>query len=191
VKSLDDTEPDSRITGNLLPLVQLTALVQGDLMLSNLLTTTLTYDDATTKRGWLTRTQVVTSTATLLDLNLGYAANGDVSSMTQQAGGPNSPVFTNTYTYDDLDRLASATSNLFANETYSFDALGRMTSRTIGDTSYPYAYGDSAHKDAPTEVGCPSWIASGSKATMCGNWNNWGIGSVWKRSPRLSPVPLQ
>ena len=42
------------------------------------------------------------------------------------------------------------TSTLFLNETYTFDTLGRMASRTIGGTNYTLAYSDTAHIDAPT-----------------------------------------
>ena len=42
------------------------------------------------------------------------------------------------------------TSTLFLNETYTFDTLGRMTSRNIGGTNYTLAYSDTGHIDAPT-----------------------------------------
>ena len=49
-----------------------------------------------------------------------------------------------------MDRLASATSTLYPNESYSFDTLGRMSTRFISGTPYAYTYGDPAHVDAPT-----------------------------------------
>ena len=130
---------------------QLTSLTQaGCGACGDLLTTNLSYDDTTTQRGWLTGEQVGAGSSTLLDLQTRYFPNGDVSSVSQDASGTNSPVFTNTFTYDTMDRLASATSTLYPNETYSFDTLGRMSSRTIGGTPYAYTYGDAAHVDAPT-----------------------------------------
>ncbi len=130
---------------------QLTSLTQAACgACGDLLTTNLSYDDATTQRGWLTGEQVGAGSSTLLDLQTRYFPNGDVSSVSQDASGTNSPVFTNTFTYDTMDRLAGATSTLYPNETYSFDTLGRMSTRFIGGTPYAYTYGDAAHVDAPT-----------------------------------------
>ncbi|HYP20794.1 MAG TPA: hypothetical protein VEY08_12030, partial [Chloroflexia bacterium] len=131
-------------------------LEQGSAGSNNLLTSSFTYDEASTKRGWLSRTQVSSNggASTHLDLNLGYTADGNISSLKQLAGGTNSPVFTNTFGYDGFDRLRTATSSnssIFPAESYSFDErLSRMASRTIAGTSYSYTYGDPAHKDAPT-----------------------------------------
>src|SRR5206468_2798474 len=73
------------------------------------------------------------------------------SSVSQNASGdPNNPTFTNSFAYDGLDRLRVVTSTLFLNETYTFDTLGRMTSRNIGGTNYTLSYSDTAHIDAPT-----------------------------------------
>ena len=132
---------------------QLATLGQGTSGNGNYLTTTFTYDDSSTKRGWLTRVQATSNNGatTLLDLNMGYTLNGNISSVSQNASGdPNNPTFTNSFAYDGLDRLRVVTSTLFLNETYTFDTLGRMTSRTIGGTNYTLAYSDTAHIDAPT-----------------------------------------
>ena len=110
---------------------QLTQLRQGSAPFNNLLTSAFTYDDTTTKRGWLTNTRVDSATGTHLNLTLGYTVGGNIASMTQTA---ETPYINNTYTYDGLDRLQTFTSNLMPNESYSFDTLGRMTSRTVGGT---------------------------------------------------------
>ncbi|MDQ3927843.1 MAG: hypothetical protein M3328_01720, partial [Chloroflexota bacterium] len=62
-------------------------------------------------------------------------------------GGTNSPTFMNSFTYDQKDRLVSATSagtngsvSMWATETYTFDDIHRMRTRTIGGTTYTYGY---------------------------------------------------
>jgi RHS repeat-associated protein len=133
---------------------QLSVLQQGSGPTnSNLLTTNFTYDTATTNRGWLTRTLVTTSNATLLDLNQTYTPNGDVATVTQNAGGTNSPTFSNSFTYDGFDRLRLATSTLFGSEEYWFDTLSRMPDRDPGSGTVSYDYDDPAHIDAPTGYG--------------------------------------
>jgi RHS repeat-associated protein len=137
---------------------QLTKLVQGSG--NNVLTTVYSY----TMIGWLSNTMVTApngagGTNILLNLGLSYTANGNIASVSNQNitnPGSNNPTFTNSFTYDGLNRLRSATSTsslgsgLFADESYSFDAIGRMTTRYIGTTSYDYDYEDSEHIDAPT-----------------------------------------
>ncbi|MDQ3929777.1 MAG: hypothetical protein M3328_11615, partial [Chloroflexota bacterium] len=143
---------------------QLKELYQGsDGLPGNLLKTVYGYDDTTTKRGWVTSTLVTTGGgATLLNLNMTYEANGNVSTVSQSATGTNSPTFINTFTYDQKDRLVSATSagtngsaSMWATETYTFDDIHRMRTRTIGGTTYTYGYptsqGTGSHLDAPTD----------------------------------------
>ena len=134
---------------------QLTQLQQGSAPQNNLLTTAYQYN----VRGWLTQTLATTSNATLLNLSMSFYLNGNVSSISNQnITNPSSsnPTFTNTFQYDWLNRLSSASStsaqvgSLFPTEQYEFDNLSRMTTRTIGGTQQTYAYNDAAHKDAPT-----------------------------------------
>jgi len=115
-------------------------------------------------RGWLTNTLVTApnglgGTNTMLNLSVSYFLNGNISQISNQnITNPSStnPTYTNTYSYDWLNRLASASStssqigSLFASEQYQFDNLSRMTTRTIGGTAYNYTYGNTAHVDAPT-----------------------------------------
>lgn len=134
---------------------QLLTLDQGTNSTSNdHVVTSHTYDAATTKRGWLNRTRVTTNNgATVqLDLNLTWSATGNLTEMRQTAGSAGSttnPTFTNTYTYDGLHRLLSATSTngstgagIFPTEQYTFDSTSRMKSRTIGGTTHNYTYPD-------------------------------------------------
>jgi YD repeat-containing protein len=132
---------------------QLATLGQGTSGNGNYLTTTFTYDDASTSHSWLTEVQATSNNraTTLLDLSMGNTLNGNVSSVSQKASGdPNNPTFTNSFAYDGLDRLRVVTSTLYLNGIYTFDTLGRMTSRNIGGTNYTLAYSDTAHIDAPT-----------------------------------------
>lgn len=129
---------------------------------SDLLKTVYGYDDATTARGWLTSTIVTTGGGTtLLDLNMTYESNGNVKTVSQNAVGANSPTFINTFNYDQKDRLVSATSagtngnaSLWPAESYTFDDIHRMRTRTIGGIANTYTYpassGTGSHPDAPT-----------------------------------------
>ncbi len=143
---------------------ELTSLRQGSAPLNNLLTTQFGYN----VRGWLTNTLASTldsnsQPVTQLNMKYGYDANGNVKSLTNTAvSNPSTttnPTFSNAYTYDWLDRIASGTStaasgtggaSLFPAESYSYDNLDRMTTRIIGGLQYNYAYTDTAHIDAPT-----------------------------------------
>lgn len=141
---------------------QLTQLLQGSSPYANAATTNYTYDDSTTKRGWLENTQVLVGSGgdqyEALDLTLDYSDNGNILSVNQSAtGGSNNPTFTNSYTYDALDRLKTASSSgttLFETETYTFDSLSRMATRKFGATATPitigYTSGPGSHIDAPT-----------------------------------------
>jgi YD repeat-containing protein len=51
-----------------------------------------------------------------------------------------SPTRDKDFIYDDLNRLVSASSNLWGVETYGYDALNNITSRTTGGQTYTYNY---------------------------------------------------
>ncbi len=151
----------------------LTLLQGGTAPLNNLLTSSFTYDDTTTQRGWLTNLTVTSAAGTHLNETLGYTPNGNIASVAQSASGDNSPTFTNVFSYDGLDRLITAVSTavstptLALNESYSFDTLGRMTSRTVGSTTRPYTYSNLAPKDAPTNYNGTTYAydANGSQVS--------------------------
>jgi RHS repeat-associated protein len=133
---------------------QITLLDQGsNSPVNDHLITTYGYDDATTKRGLLSRTRVTSNggSALHLDLNMAYSPSGNVTEIRQIAGSAGSstnPTFTNTFTYDGLDRLksaASTSSSIFPTEQYTYGSTGRLESRTIGGTNYNYAYNDNAN----------------------------------------------
>ena len=135
---------------------ELTSLDQGSTPpVNDHLYTNYSYDPL---RAWMTSVVVTTTNNTFLNMSYSYYSNGDVQQIAQSAtaGDINtSPTFTNTFSYDQLDRLSSASStssngSLFPTESYAFDTLGRMTQRTIGGTQYAYGYTDPSHVDAPT-----------------------------------------
>ncbi|MDQ3707367.1 MAG: PA14 domain-containing protein, partial [Chloroflexota bacterium] len=168
---------------------QLTELKQGtSSSATDLLTTVYTYDDLLTtvpsKRGWLARTEVKAgatgATTTILDSTMTYYKNGNISTLNQLSSVDSSPTFTNTFLYNARDQLISATNSagLWASETYAFDALNRMTTRTIGGTTYNYSYYDhtlieNANKpvDAPYAYGnnTYSYDANGDQVSKTSN----------------------
>ena len=137
---------------------QLISLAQGAIPQQNMLTTDFTYDETTTKRGWLTEVRASAVGSALLDLHQHHTLNGNVDSVSQDApnAGPNNPQFTNTFNYDTFDRLRTAASSspnigsLFPTQIDTFDTLSRLTSRTLNGTAYSYAYNAAGHVDAPS-----------------------------------------
>ncbi len=198
----------SDVTGNPNPVYdttynewgELTSLRQGSAVQSNLLTTQFAYN----VRGWLTNTLATTTngTQTLTHLNMvyGYDANGNVKSLTNTAvSSPNSttnPTFSNAYSYDWLDRLASGSStsvgiggaSLFPTESYSYDNLDRMTTRSIGGVLYPYAYTDPAHKDAPTSYHNNSYTYDANGDQLTGTVNGSSQSRTYDQERRLVQI---
>jgi YD repeat-containing protein len=72
---------------------------------------------------------------------LGYDAAGRITFITDTVNATNS----NTYSYDNLDRLTGAVSNNvpFA---YVYDAVGNRTSKTVGAATDTYAYGATSNQ---------------------------------------------
>lgn len=182
---------------------QLLSMGQGSMLSTNYLTTTLTYDDATTKRGRLLNTNVTSldannNTSTLLNLSYTYTNNSDIQQISNQnisKPSTTNPTFTNTYGYDFFDRLASASStastssgSLFPSESYSFDLISRMTSRVISNTTYSYAYGDTLHADAPTSYKGNSYSYDAAGNQTKGVVNGVAQSRSYDQENRLSEV---
>lgn len=150
----------------------------------NGLTTAMTYDPNTL---WLSDQAVRKGSSVLSDLHYSYDAAGNVVQRndtrplpaSKTKGGPSSQ----TFTYDDLDRLVSATGtyrDAAATRTYSstmtFDATGRLTRKKQTDklstrtapepaTTYDFVYQYAAQQPhAPSRVGTRSqtWDADGN-----------------------------
>jgi len=82
------------------------------------------------------------------NLSYTYEANSNVATITDALRGE-----TSTFGYDDLDRLTSASipgAGGYA-RTWTYDAIGRMTARTVGATPHSYEYTDPNHVHAKTK----------------------------------------
>ncbi len=78
-----------------------------------------------------------TGTTPQLSEDLSYDKNGNITTVTDLAGGPRSKSFG----YDALNRLTSAqSSGLAINETYAYDALNNLRSRLTGGQTLTYNY---------------------------------------------------
>ena len=75
-----------------------------------------------------------------------YSKAGDITRITDKV---DDVVFD--YTYDKLHRLTGETSNRYDPISYTYDAIGNITSKTIGSTSMVYSY-DSAHPHAVKQI---------------------------------------
>lgn len=66
-----------------------------------------------------------------------YDANANITQVNDLTGGPRAKSFS----YDDLNRLTSATAtNLWGTESYTYDPLNNIASRTGGSTTVTYSY---------------------------------------------------
>ncbi len=85
----------------------------------------------------------------LLDLHYAFDNVGNVLSMTDNVRAE-----TTTYTYDDLNRLRTASangSNPYSRE-WTYNEIGNMLTRKIGATTYNYTYTDANHVHAKTKI---------------------------------------
>ena len=135
--------------------------------------TSLTYANGTTtsymydsKRLWLLTAAVNQGATTLYTAAYTYDAAGLVKTATD--GAPTASTLS--YAYDDLNRLTGVSGA--QNQTFSYDALGNMTSNSLVGN---YAYGDSAHKHAVTTAGSNTYAydANGNMISGAGRTFGW------------------
>ncbi|TPG03900.1 RHS repeat protein [Rhodanobacter glycinis] len=75
--------------------------------------------------------------AAQLSEDVSYDANGNITNVTDLAGGPRTKAFS----YDDLNRLSTATATgLWGSEAYTYDALNNLRSRTSASQTSTYNY---------------------------------------------------
>ena len=74
------------------------------------------------ENGRLQGNSLATTTATYFDRQYSYFANGNVQAITDADGSK-----TQSFTYDELDRLRTATSAIYGALTYNYDKLGNLT----------------------------------------------------------------
>jgi RHS repeat-associated protein len=113
----------------------------------------------------------------VLHLSYAYDSVGNMTSIVDQSNGTSS-IATTTYTYDDLYRLKTAsttgTSTTPYSYTYSYDALGNITSSNVG--TYTYAETNFANPHAPTTINGITYRydRNGNTAsTSAGHLNTW------------------
>ena len=87
--------------------------------------------------------RVATYTLAGVGYTLGYDAASRIGFITETSNPPN----TNTYGYDDLDRLTSATlpATVYG---YTYDAVGNRLTRSAGGNTDTYAYGTTSNRIA-------------------------------------------
>jgi RHS repeat-associated protein len=98
--------------------------------------TTYTYDQAF-KRGWVHSMITKNGTNTVLSLTYTYDAAGNIKYLNSNSGGNES------YTYDALNRLTRAWTNTtksFGKITYGYDAVGNRLWSLAGTTNTTYTY---------------------------------------------------
>ncbi len=157
---------------------------------NNGLTTNYTYN---TNDFRLNRIQ----TSSLQDLNYAYDNVGNVASITDAVDSK-----TQTFTYDDLDRLKTASESAGYNYAYQYSSIGNLTKFTDSGVDTDYGYGangkvhamtSSTEKVAPPHVngsGTPltsslfdTWSSGTINSTK---WNIWGGGQVTVSSNQLA-----
>jgi YD repeat-containing protein len=105
-------------------------------------TTNYTYDPK-----MLRLTALVTS-GNIQNLSYQYDKVGNVKTITDALRGE-----TTTFTYDDLNRLLTASiPNVYAHS-WTYNPIGNMLTRNDNNGSATYQYNDAAHKHAVTQAG--------------------------------------
>ena len=82
------------------------------------------------------------------NLTNGYDAAGNITSITNNLNSAR----TQTVTYDDLNRVASA-SGLYGSQSYTYDGVGNRLTRVIGGMTDTYAYSGSANQISTITTG--------------------------------------
>ena len=114
----------------------------GGVTYGNGITTTYSYYTATEANNRLK--SIVTGS--LQNLTYTYYNNGNVKTITDGVA----PNRTQTFVYDELDRIKTATSTVYGTISYDYDEIGNITYNSqVGS----YTYGDTSHPHAVTKAG--------------------------------------
>ncbi|MEK7564320.1 MAG: FG-GAP-like repeat-containing protein [Patescibacteria group bacterium] len=136
----------------------------------------------------ITYTSLPTSLSVVQDLNYTYDANGNILTIINDSETDSAK--TVTYSYDDLNRLLSATATSVAGgqstytHTYVYDALGNITSGPIG--SYTYAGTNYANPHAATSINGVTYTYDNS-GNVTGNGS---LANTWNYKDQLTQAVL-
>ncbi len=90
-------------------------------------------------------------TDTLQDLNYTYDDAGNISSITDDVNSK-----TQLFSYDDLDRLISASESAGFDYEYAYDPIGNLTSFSASESARTYTYNENGLPHALTSISSPS-----------------------------------
>ena len=117
--------------------------------------TTMAYDAST---GYLQSISTVGSAnvgnaGSIQSLNYGFDNLSNLTSRidNNQYSSNGTELFTETFTYDTLNRLRTASSNLYSNKVYSYDRLGNILNKS--DFANNYTYGQRNLANNPNDAG--------------------------------------
>ena len=131
------------------------------LTLGNGVTTSYTYDSANFRLATL---KTVKGSTVLQDLEYTFDAGGNVTALTDAKHGDQ------TFGYDDLDRLTSATGT-YGTISYAYNEIGNLLSNSqVGSYSYPASGSSSVRPHAVTSAGTHTYTydANGNMETGAG-----------------------
>jgi RHS repeat-associated protein len=148
--------------------------------------TTNTYDSAKMYR-LSNKTTTITGGSKMQDLTYTYDANSNVTQIVDASNTNSSK--TVAYTYDDLNRLLSATAtNVAAGQStythiYTYSAIGNMLTRTDGAGTYTYAGTNYANPHAVTSIGSVSYTYDNNGNMLT---ETSGLSNTWDYNNRLT-----
>jgi tripartite motif-containing protein 71 len=118
--------------------------------------------------GQLWQIKSASQSTTLQDVQYSWDANGNLTQQQNLVSGQ-----TENFTYDYLDRLTTSAGAY--SQTYTYDALGNITSMTNNGNTQFYSYG--AKPDAVTQVGSTSYAydANGNMTTRGAQTISWNV----------------
>jgi len=143
----------------------------GSITYGNGVQTTYLYDN----RGRPTRILTRNSTATLLDLNYEYDANGNLLNVNSNQ---------ETYGYDDLNRLTSA-NGPWGTLSYTYDIVGNRLSQAVNGTETSYTYG-TGNKLLSAGATSYTYDGNGNRLTQTSGSNSWNY--IYDFENRLKQV---
>jgi RHS repeat-associated protein len=149
---------------------------------------TNTYD-ATKLYRLSNKTTTITGGTKVQDLTYTYDANGNITKIVDASNTNGSK--TVDYTYDDLNRLLSATASAVAagqstyTHSYSYDAIGNILTRTDAAGTYSYSGSGYANPHAVTSVGSVNYTYDNNGNMLT---ETSGLSNTWDYGNRITQV---